>query len=172
MINVIGLDLSITASGVCLADNSAVTLKPKTTGDARFVEIPDRITEFCRAARIGFAVIEKAPPGLRGHADSIYGVQAVVRAALIREGIPYAVVDPNKLKKFATGAGTGDKMHMAVEAFKRAGVEFTDNNGADAWWLRCAGLWVTGHLFFDLPKAQCDALKGTVWPDLDLARVA
>jgi Holliday junction resolvasome RuvABC endonuclease subunit len=176
MINVIGLDLSVTASGVCFADNSAVTLKPRTTGDARFVEIPDRITEFCHAAYIRLAVIEEAPPGLKGAAiPTIHGVQAVVRAALIRQGIPYVVVNPSTLKKFATGQKVADKIAMAMAAYKRAGLEFADDNACDAWWLRLAGAtyYDPERTSVAMPKAHRDALNAVAWPALkDLPRVA
>jgi Holliday junction resolvasome RuvABC endonuclease subunit len=165
--NVIGLDLSVRASGVCFGDLTAVVVVPRTTGDARFVEIPDRIIGYCRAGEAQLAVIEKAPPGLKGHADLIYGVQAVVRAALIREGIPYVELSPGTVKKFATGSGTADKTAMAMAAYKRAGLEFPDDNACDAWWLRLAGLWAMGHAFIDMPKANCEGLRKVAWPDLE-----
>lgn len=170
--NVIGLDLSVAATGVCYADAATVTIKPKSAGDVRFGEIARRVLEFCSMANIHLAVIEQAPPGLKGHADLIYGVQAVVRTELIKAGIPYAEVRPSTLKKFATGSGTATKTVMAMEAYKRAGLEFGDDNQCDAWWLRVAGEvhyeeknFETVAQFF-VPKANRDALSVVAWPDV------
>jgi Holliday junction resolvasome RuvABC endonuclease subunit len=168
MLNIIGMDLSVRATGLCFRDGTAVVVKPKSQGDARFDEIAQRVMGFVRACDAHLAVIEKAPPGLKGHADLIYGVQAVIRTELVRAGIPYAEVDPNKLKKFATGNGSADKTAMAVAALKRAGLEFQDDNACDAWWL-----YQAGQVHYDpelallvLPKDQTAALAGVVWPNV------
>ena len=49
-------------------------------------------------------------------------------------------IPPMTLKKYATGKGTSKKQEMLMQMYKRWGVEFTDDNAADAYALsRLAG---------------------------------
>jgi len=49
-------------------------------------------------------------------------------------------VPPTTLKKYATGKGTAKKQEMLLQIYKRWGVEFNDDNAADAYALgRLAG---------------------------------
>jgi Holliday junction resolvasome RuvABC endonuclease subunit len=50
------------------------------------------------------------------------------------------MIPPMTLKKYATGKGTSKKQEMLMQIFKRWGVEFNDDNAADAYALaRLAG---------------------------------
>lgn len=42
-------------------------------------------------------------------------------------------IPPMTLKKYATGKGTAKKQEMLLQIYKRWGVEFTDDNAADAY---------------------------------------
>ena len=112
--NVLGLDLSLTATGVCLPDGTTFTIKTKTAdGDKRLIIIEDTITRI--APGTSLAVIEDLPT----HAKSagITGmVHGVVRAALVRSNVPAAFVVPATLKAYAAGSGSADKAAMAVAA--------------------------------------------------------
>ena len=167
MINVIGLDLAMGVTGVSFRDSTAVTIDTtKLKGDARLDHIATQIRGYAEHAEAQLAVIE-GPGRFLGNTGHIIGmVHGVARLELARLGIPVVLIPPDKLHKVATGNGKADKTAMAMSAYKRAGLEFPDHNACDAWWLRCAGLWATGHLFFDLPKAQLDVLKPVEWPEL------
>ena len=53
-------------------------------------------------------------------------------------------IPPMTLKKYATGKGTAKKQEMLLQIYKRWGVEFNDDNAADAYSLaRLAGECVT-----------------------------
>lgn len=167
MSTVIGLDLSITATGVAWVDGSWSTISPNAKlGDGRLRVIVDhveRVAFDAPDARPDLAVIEDLPTHAR--AAGITGmVHGAVRLHLIRADIPYALVTPATLKKFATGKGNADKTAMAMAAYKRAGVEFDDDNQCDAWWLRQAGLRALGVPEVDLPAAQVAALDKVAWP--------
>lgn len=159
-VNVLGLDLSMTGTGVAFtsADATPITTLVKTKekdGDARLVQIRNTILELAPGA--DFALIEAPTP--RSFTSVISGmVHGVVREALIELGIPYGTVLPATLKKYATGKGTGDKVPMAVEAFKRAGVEFADDNQCDAWWLWHMARDHRGEPVLDLPKVNRESL--------------
>jgi hypothetical protein len=160
---VLGLDLSLTATGICLPDGITLTIKTRQKdGDKRLIHIEDAIIRAIGHV-IDLAVIEDLPT----HAMSagITGmVHGVARNALNKADIPYALVVPATLKAFATGKGSGDKTPMAMAAYKRGGVEFEDDNQCDAWWLRAAGLDWIGRPLFDLPQAQRDRLSKAKWP--------
>lgn len=166
-LRVLGLDLSLTATGICLTDGVALTIKTRQKdGDRRLVVIADALASMIGDGSSGdLAVIEDLPR--HAMAAGITGmVHGVARAVLLRAGIPYALVVPATLKAFATGKGSGGKTPMAMAAYKRAGVEFGDDNQCDAWWLRMAGLDWYGQPEFDLPQAQRERLAKVAWPDL------
>lgn len=166
---VLGLDLSLTAPGFCLPDGTAFTLKTNIKdGDRRLVHIAETIRSIAKE-RPTLAVIEDLP--VHGKSAGITGmVHGAARTVLIEAGIPYALISPATLKAYATGTGAGDKTAMALAAFKRAGVEFQDDNQCDAFWLRAAGLDWLGQPVVDLPKAQRDRLGKAKWPELAVAR--
>lgn len=146
MVNVLGLDLSLTGTGICYPDGSTLTVKTRQDdGDARLLQIAEAV---CLAigGGVDLAVIEDLPT--HAYAAGITGmVHGVVRSELIQAGVPYALV-------------TADKTAMAIAALKRAGVEFSDDNRCDSWWLRAAGMDWLGEPLFDLPAAQREHLTG------------
>ena len=160
--NVIGLDLSITATGAARDDGSVETWRtqPKD-GDNRL----NRITWSVLGAVGGVDLVVIEGPVVRSSAAVVIGmVHGAVRAQLNDIGTPYAVVPPATLKKYATGKGNADKTAMALALFKRTGLELADDNQVDAWWLRAAGLQHLGCPVVDLPAAQVAALEKVDWP--------
>lgn len=169
---VVGLDLSMSASGVALPDGTTRTIKTVAShGDRRLQLIADEISSVLGGAVNGIGdgcdlvVMEEAPPGLKGDAiKAIHMVHGAVRLRLIDSRTPYALVNPTTLKLYATGNTGADKVAMGVAAYKRAAREFLDDNQCDAAWLRWAGLDRLGHPEFDLPKVQRTRLDKISWP--------
>lgn len=169
-LRVLALDLSITATGVCLPDGTTHTIRtnPKH-GDRRLQHIANEIgIDLGDGADL--VVMEEAPPGLKGPAiKAIHMVHGAVRLRLLESGTPYAVINPTVLKAYATGSTGADKTAMAMAAYKRTGREFADDKGGDqcdAFWLRAAGLDWYGQPEFPLPQAQRDRLSKVDWPEL------
>lgn len=165
-LKVIGLDLSMTATGICLPDGKTLTVKtdPKH-GDMRLRQIRNTVADNARLSSADLAVLEEAPPGLKGPAiKAIHMVQGAVRTALLDVGVPYAVVNPSTLKVYATGRKGANKTDMAMAAYKRADREFADDNQCDAFWLWLMGLDRFGAATFTLPAAQRLALDSVTWP--------
>lgn len=165
-----GLDLSITCTGVVFPDSSTAVIKPRGKGDVRLLSIERQMEEAVRLARPDLAVIEDDPGIFNGAAaKAIPMVHATVRLVLLRAGVPYVVVNQKTLKLYATGYGNADKASMAVAALTYAGREFTGDKGGDqcdAWWLRAAGHAAYGEPVVRVPKANMDALREVAWPAL------
>lgn len=166
---VIGLDLSLTGTGIAYRDASTGTVKTRTAdGDRRLLTIAEAIRiavggDTGPGPAVDLAVLEDLPK--HAMAAGITGmVHGIARAVLLEAAVPYALVAPATLKAYATGRGAGDKTGMAMAAYKRAGVEFGDDNQCDAWWLRAAGLDWLGVPEVALPQAQRDRLLKAKWP--------
>lgn len=158
-VKVSGLDLSMTGTGlVYTVEGAAYThlIKPKDAGDLRLPEIRTRILSHVEGSEL--VLIEGYLN--RSMSAGITGmVHGAVRAGLIDAGIKYATFPPASLKKYATGRGGASKTDMAVAAVKRAGVEFTNDNECDAWWLWVAVNDHLDHPVFPLPQSQREALS-------------
>lgn len=165
---IMGLDVSMTATGVCFPDGSTALIRPRGKGDARLLHVEDRLSAALRVARPQLAVIEDDPGIFQGSAAKVVPmVQAVVRLALLRAGIPYVLVNQSTLKMYATGYGRADKPSMALAALTRAGLKFDGDKGGDqcdAWWLRAAGHAAYGEPVVMMPPSHVDALRLVEWP--------
>lgn len=163
---VVGLDLSITATGI--ADHTGATRcigGKADRGDHRIVDIVDELwVELDHGADL--VVIEDLAVHGPGGAMAAAQVMGAVKATLLRTTTPYALVPPATLKKYATGKGNATKADMAVALYKRAGLELADDNQVDAWFLRAAGLHHLGHPIIDVPAAQAVALDRITWPEV------
>jgi Holliday junction resolvasome RuvABC endonuclease subunit len=169
-VSVIGLDLSLTGTGIAYIDGRTATIKTRTAdGDLRLKAIVDAVTD-ATAEGAEFVVIEDLPT--HAHSAGITGmVHGAVRLSLIKEHVPYVLVPAATLKAYATGKGNADKTAMALAAFKRGSVEFADDNQCDAWWLRVAGLDLFGTPVFPLPEAQRTRLDKARWAGTPLVAV-
>lgn len=167
---IIGLDLSMTATGVAFPDGSTAIIKPSGEGDGRLLSIEQWTDKALRVARPDLAVIEQFGAFQGSAARTVPMVHAVVRLRLMHAGIPYVLFTPQTLKTFATGRHTADKAAMMLAAFKRMGREFTDDNECDAAWLRAAGHYAYGEPVVGLPKSHTEALHKVAWPRIPGAR--
>lgn len=139
--NVIGLDLSTTSTGVCLPYGETLTIAPKGDLHARCRLIRNHVAMF----NADIYVIEAIGTNRVGTAIAAATVHALVREALsVRSHIQLVMPSPSQLKKWATGKGAGagtDKVGMARCA-QRDGWDAPMTAGddeADAWWLWTIG---------------------------------
>ena len=168
---VVGLDLSLTATGIAAWDGRPTsTIRTVTSdGDQRLRRIMVTVRadawDHINNEPIELAVIEDLPT--HAHSAGITGmVHGVVRVALMDRGVPYALVPPASLKKYATGKGNATKADMRMALYQRAGLDLRDDDQVDAWWLRAMGLDALGHPIVDLPKAQRETLTKITWPEV------
>jgi len=138
-LRIVGLDLSITATGVCEADGTRSTWGGDAKhGDRRLCKIKKAVEFAAVTSRANLVMIEDLPRGGMGGATTGM-VQGVVRELLTSAGIPYMFIIPSKLKVYATSRGTATKSDMRMSLFQRFNIDEPDDNRADAWWLRALG---------------------------------
>lgn len=172
---VIGLDLSITSTGVALPDGTTYRIKTRDRdGYRRLLHIRDSIRDDLAEHRPHLAVIEDLPTKMHATALKIIGkLHGVVVGELLDADVPFTYVPPATLKQFACDKGNADKAQLAAAAYLAAGAEFADDKGGDqcdAWWLRAAGHDWCGVPLFDLPQTQRDVLSKADWPDAFVQR--
>ena len=166
-ISVLGIDPSLTATGLALPDGTTRTIKytPRSlTGDIRLKFIYEELLEEIKKHSVTHAIIEDLP----AHAKSagITGkAQGVVRLACLMSDVPFVTVVPSSVKKFATGNGTADKPDMRMELYKRTGIDQKDDNQVDAFWMREMVLNFFGMGSIDLPKANLVGLTKILWTE-------
>lgn len=160
---VLGLDLSLTSSGVAMPDGTLTTIRTtRSDGDRRLVVIADEIAQ--TLSGVDLAVVEDLPT--HAHGAGITGmVHGAVRTELIRAGVPYLLVPAATLKVFATGKGNATKPDMRMALYQRMEIDERDDNCVDAWWLRALGHDLTGHPLFPLPKTHRRALDKLALPE-------
>ena len=131
--DIIGLDLSLTSTGV--ADKGGTfRIRPKSKGAQRLDDIASEIMVLGREAEL--VVIEGYSFGSQGRATfSIGELGGVIRLELHRAGVPWLLVPPSVLKKWATGKGNADKDTMLETAIRKYAFEGHGNDEADAWLL-------------------------------------
>lgn len=161
---VVGLDLSLTATGIALPDGTTATLTTKLRGCERLIDLRNRCRKACELADL--AVVEGYSFGSRNsHAHALGELGGVVRVALHVASVRFVEVSPSSLKKYATGKGNANKGEMLAAAIRRLDYQGASDNEADALWLRAMGLDALGCPVVDLPAVNRTALAKVAWPE-------
>jgi Holliday junction resolvasome RuvABC endonuclease subunit len=163
---VIGIDPSLKRTGLCFPDGSMAVIATGDAhrGDHRLHDLRQALRYYLRSWPAQLAVIEVPAQFKSGDAALAAGMaQGIVRELLVEFQVPFGKIHPSTLKLFAVGRGSGpdsDKAHMVAACNRhrendsrhwtaRSGepeyVAITDDNEADAWWLRQMGLWYLGR---------------------------
>jgi crossover junction endodeoxyribonuclease RuvC len=165
MTRVLGLDLSLTATGYAYSEEVVGVIRSKSRGMRRLSEIVEAVHDLAFEADI--VVLEGYSYASANQAHQIGELGGVVRLVLYHRRIPFVDVAPATLKKFATGKGNAPKDAMIAAAIRRFGFEGSDNNEADAWMLRCMGLAAYAE-WNGVTDYQREALGKVEWPKLDI----
>lgn len=165
---VVGLDLSLQRTGIAYANGDvAVVPTGALRGMARIEVIVGRVSEAldCWDAQPDLVVIESYTYATTHSAHVLGELGGIVRWTLHGEGVRWLDVAPGKLKIYATGDGNAKKTPIVIAARERLGMSFvTDDDQADAVWLRALGLDLLGAPLVDLPQIHRRALKGVELP--------
>ena len=165
MTRVLGLDLSLTATGYAADAEVVGVIRSKARGPRRLAEIRNFILELAADAEV--VVLESYSYASQNQAHQVGELGGVIRLGLYSAHIPYAEVAPTALKKFATGKGNSDKDRVLAAAIRRFAFEGDDNNAADAWILRAMGLVHYDAAPIALAAGALDALAKVEWPALE-----
>jgi Holliday junction resolvasome RuvABC endonuclease subunit len=165
MTRVLGLDLSLTATGYAYNEEVVGVIRSKAKGERRLAEIRDAVEELAFEADV--VVLEGYSYASANQAHQIGELGGVIRLTLWQRRKPFVEVPPAVLKKFATGKGNADKDAMLAAAIRRFGFEGDNNNAADAWLLRCMGLAAYREQAH-FTSYQTEALGKVSWPTLDI----
>ena len=143
MSKVMGIDLSLVETGiVCLEDGKILfqdTVKSKPGEDPLEVE---RIQKIARAVTGHIAthkpdliIIEGLSYGSKNTTSlcQLAKLNFSVEIYCYQMGYHYLMVPPTTLKKFTTGKGNAKKELMLLKIYKKYGIEFENNNLADAY---------------------------------------
>ena len=180
---IMGLDPSVTCTGISLPDGSTFAIKPKSKGYARLKEIADHIHVAAVGAQVEMIVMEGLFGVYQGEAARVVPmVHGAILLEIQRLPVPFVVLNPTTLKRFATGKTSANKTDMALAALKRLGREYKTDDECDADWLRVAGRFAYGlgepdgtGEFLTVPQVNLEALRwaGTgkkrheiVWPEV------
>lgn len=151
---VVGLDLSLTSTGVAPSDGATYRIKTtaKETLPNRLRTIADRVC--FEISDKTLVVIEEVP----SHAAfSITALAKVHGAVLYKIGdVPMLYATPPVLKKYATGKGNANKDAVLAEAIRRFNFQGTSNDEADAFILMNMGLDLLGIPNVSIPQANKD----------------
>ncbi|MFL1444031.1 hypothetical protein [Nocardiopsis protaetiae] len=168
-VRVIGLDLSLTSSGVASSLGWTERIRPRQLrGLDRLRHIRQRVIDYAVGASL--AVVEGPSYGhgrMAGH-DEMAALRWMVRDDLTRAGLPVAIVPPSTLKLWATGNGRASKGDVAAAMDRvhpglglMAGQRYDE---ADAMALADMGhAWLTHRT--GLTPTQQRAMDGAAWPD-------
>lgn len=145
---VLGLDLSLTGTGIALVGDEPLPERPwrlASPGPMRGVErlswLGSEVTGAVAMTRPDLVAIEGYSFGARGNALFQLGeLGGVVRLLLHRQGVPFVEVAPGEWRKQLFGKGNLAKDQVRVEAFKRYGVEFDSLDVLEAWCVGTAAL--------------------------------
>lgn len=165
MMRVLGVDPSISATGLCgPKDWVMLTLKgsDELNIHQRLAMIRRRTLDLARYSDL--VVIEGFSYTSKFKQHDLGGLGWILRQALWENEIPYVVVPPKKRPKFATGNGNAGKLDVFKACIQRLNLDPGDDNQADAAWLRAMGLAAYGELEIELPKTHMVALK---FPDFE-----
>jgi Holliday junction resolvasome RuvABC endonuclease subunit len=170
---VVGIDLSLTATGICARGFgwTPAVLTIKTTADDGTVA---GFSRRCRniASQIAEAVAGETPDlviieGLSYHSksssiDKIHASWWMVQDSLETDWAWPAAhrVTPNQRAKYATGKGNASKDAVLIDTVKRyPDLNIRNNNEADAVILAAMGMHALGYPVADVPKVNQEALR-------------
>jgi crossover junction endodeoxyribonuclease RuvC len=169
-VNTIGLDLSLTSTGVSI-DGETQVLSTKVRGPQRLSIISNQILNLIIENHIQIAIIEDYAFNARtGQAFSIGELGGCVRMRLWEAEIPYVEIPPTSRAKFATGKGNASKIDVISAISIKTGIEWSGpgaDDRCDAWILEQMAKTKMNCSTFQWSATQLSALSSVNWEQLD-----
>lgn len=160
-IKIIGLDLSLTNTGVAIYDAGFIktySLSSRLRGAHRLRDLRDKLRRLLDRHRPDKGGIEGYSFGStsRHHALGEWG--GVAKVELLERGIRSYIGTPSTVKKFITGKGNTPKAQVPLHLREAYGIQVEQEDEADA---TCVSILIGAHLYgeaFTLTAPQQDAL--------------
>lgn len=166
--NIVGLDVSFSRTGVARSDGNWRSLVPPQgiDGMRRISWIRGMIA--CEVTGADLVVIEGFSFGSQGNSFlDLAQLGGVIRFALFDAGIPFVDIAPATLKKYATGYGRADKPDMVEAARVALGYLGHVHDEADAMWLREMALdWYGVRPVPVVSPLNRESLHAVRWPHI------
>lgn len=166
MPTVVGLDLSLTSTGISSGLLSS-NISSKAKGPQRLHEISQEIASTLIELDDPIVVVEGYSFGSRNsQAHAIGELGGVVRLTLWNLRIPYVEIPPTSRAKFATGKGNAAKTEVMSAISARTGIVWVGKGAddrCDAWILEEMGLAWLGQARFQWPQLNMSALEKIDW---------
>lgn len=142
----LGLDIALANNGICLLDENSniiisdiIKTKTEDNIEKRILYLKDQIFEIMNKYKdINSIYMEGLSYGSSGNSFAqICGMHYYLRCSLFKNfnSTNFKVIEPTKLKKFITGKGQCKKDLILLCVYKNFGVEFDNDNLADAYGL-------------------------------------
>jgi len=182
--NVVGVDLSMTSTGLAHAVNGSLTANRRvqskgSKGDTllsrhlRLQQISDNVLGWVADLAPSLVVVEAPSFGSQtGSQHDRSGLWWLVVAALHDAGFPVAQVPPNTRATYATGKGNAGKdavLASVLRRYEQPGSPFyliDGNDVADATVLAAMGSrWAGVPIEDSLPQTHLRAMDGAEWPE-------
>ncbi|MED5362248.1 MAG: hypothetical protein VX760_06850 [Actinomycetota bacterium] len=167
--NILGLDLSLTSTGICVDDNEGIAFHSYCEDTQRLTDIRDYVLKISLAGNVKCVIMEGYSYGSRTRAHALGELGGVMKVALDEAWIPYVIVPPTSRAKFATGRGNAGKAEVisavsfrTQRSWSGKGVE----DRIDAWVLREMGLQRLGRSEHEWPAENLKALDSIDWEPL------
>lgn len=172
MPTVVGLDLSLTSTGLAIGDET-FTLQPTMKGMVRLGWIREMLLARLCDVDDPVVCVEGYSFGSRNsQAHSAGELGGVIRLALWDAQVPFVDIPPTCRAKFATGRGNASKSEVVSAISARTGIVWSGKGAddrCDAWILQECGLSHFGVARFDWPALHLTALDKVDWsPFLDI----
>lgn len=139
----VGLDPSFNEFGLVILDKKANIVEQKLISSDSKLDADERIIQLEKEFKFipticGLQSIYIEGPSFSSSGQFVLQMGALhyyLRIFLVKSKTDFKVVSPGTLKKFVTGTGRCKKELILLKTYKKWGIEFDNNNLADAYGL-------------------------------------
>lgn len=137
----VGMDPSYNGFAIVVLDKDANIIEQRLFGSETDSEVEDRLMELEKKFKFVPNIVCLHSVCIEGPSYASNGafvlqmgaLHFMIRLMLRKRNVDYSIIAPGTLKKFVTGDGRAKKDLMLLKVFKKWGVEFEDDNLADAY---------------------------------------
>lgn len=139
----VGMDPSFNGFAIVVLDKDGNIIEQKLFGSETDSEPEDRLMELEKEFKFIPNIVCLHSVCMEGPSYASNGafvlqmgaLHFMIRIMLKKRGVPFKIIAPGTLKKFVTGDGRAKKDLMLLKVYKKWGVEFDNDNLADAYGL-------------------------------------